>query len=170
MNELVERFDDLIFRFNKLNEVNFMKTARTAVKAKTTRRKSEHRNPRTCYCVSKDKRHVYRFVNHAQRLDFLLRDKLIPIDALTYRAMTNADVTGKLIYHDMRGVPFTTPTEPLGTKSNVVSPSTGDVQELLETFKTGVASILSDFSTKLEQFTPQAHGQGSIVERLSPSH
>lgn len=152
-----------------------MKTAKTAVKAKQTRRKAEHRNPRTCYAMSKDKKHVYRFVNHAQRLEYLMSDKLIPIDALAYRAMTNADITGKLIYHDMRGTPFT-PSVPIpeGSANEVqVGPSTisnEDVQELLATFKTGVTSILNEFSQKLEQFTPQPQGQGGQVERLSPSH
>lgn len=151
-----------------------MKTAKTAIKAKQTRRKAEHRNPRTCYAVSKDKQHIYRFVNHAQRQEFLLRDKLIPIDALMYRAMTNADVTGKLIFHDMRGTPFTQPSIPIpeatATESPIASVSKDEVTAILNTFKTGVASILSEFSQKLEQFTPQPQGQGGTIERLSPSH
>lgn len=143
-----------------------MKTKTTA-KAKQTRRKAENRNPRTCYAMSKDKATLYRFVNHAQRLDHLLRDKLLPIDALAFRAMTNADVTGKLIVHDMRGVALNPDPIPVPEAVPTVDTSK-EVQQLLSTFKSGVAAILSEFSQKLDRFQPATTG-GSI-ERLSPSH
>lgn len=133
-----------------------------AAKVKQIRSKSENRSPRTVYATSKDKTKLYRFVNSAQRAEYLLSDNLVPIDALTFRVMSNADVGGKLTLHDMRGIKPTPNLVPIQHTSE-------EVQRLLETFKSGVSAILNEVSQKLDRFQPGTN-VGSSIERTSTSH
>lgn len=129
---------------------------------KTTRRSFGPRNPRTYYAMTKDKTTLYRFGTHAHRLASMKQDKLVPIDALTYRAMQQNDIGNKLIHYDKRGqVPETATT-------TVVPPE--DLAAALAEFRKGLG-VLAKFSKGMETLIGHLPQQGGgSFERPLPTH
>jgi hypothetical protein len=67
------------------------------------RRTLKPRNARTYYAMTKDENTLIRFANHAQRLDAIRKEGLVPLGALEYREKIATDSEGKLKMLDRRG-------------------------------------------------------------------
>lgn len=82
-----------------------IKKAQAKVKVRRARREYPHvkqRSARTYYAATKDGSTLFRFANHAQRLNSIRQDKLIPIGALDFRTKVAEDVDGRLSIIDKR--------------------------------------------------------------------
>lgn len=113
------------------------------------RRQSKNRNPRTYYAMTADNSTLYRFANHAHRLEVIRKEGLIPLGALEYREMIAGDSEGKLNLVDRRGeyaklLAAQRAATPAANDSVATGPITGaQTQAVLETKTAEEQTILS---------------------------
>lgn len=131
---------------------------------KRQRRELKPRSPRTYYAVDRSGLTLFRFLNHAQRLAAIRRDKVIPLGALEFRNRIAEDIEGKLTVKDMRGQVI--PETDDAPVSAVAPPASGVSAEAIAA---AVAAAIRPYLTQVQQPAPIA-GEQPQASRVANRH
>jgi hypothetical protein len=105
---------------------------------------------------------LFRYLNHAQRLAAIRRDKVVPLGALEFRNKIAEDIEGKITIKDLRGQVI--PEVDEAPVSAVAAPGVS-----AEAIAAAVAAAIRPYLTQVQPATPIA-GEQPQASRVTNRH